>query len=760
MSLSDFTLKTAKTAGFCFGVRRAVEIAEREAAAHGRCSTLGPLIHNEAEISRLEKLGVTVTQEPDKALGTLIIRSHGVGADVLRYVKEKDIPYIDATCPFVAKIHGIVSKADGAVIIAGDPEHPEVQGIVGHCPDRTRAYTVQTEDELEKILLRLKSVGQNALTMVAQTTFNSAKWQSFQEIARKHYTNIGIFDTICNATAERQEEAKRLACEAALMIVAGGKHSSNTQKLVDICQEHCPVLFVGNGDAIDKADVRRILTDAGQNGKKRTVGITAGASTPAYIIKEVHSIMSEIIKDEDIDFMAEVDKTFKKVYIGNRVKAVVVAVNSNEAVVDLGTKHSGYIPADELSQNPADKPEDVVKVGDEIDAIVTSINDAEGVVMLSKKKVDSVLGVEKMAAAMEANETVEGDVTAVVKGGIIVAANGTRVFIPASQTGVPRDGKLESLLKTKVRFKVIEVTEARGRVVGSIRMVKKEEREAARAAFWENIEVGQKFTGEVKSIESYGVFVDLGGVDGMVHSSELTWNRIKHPKEIVSIGDKLDVFVKSFDPDKKRVSLGCKKDEDNPWIKFESQYNEGDVIDAKIVSITPFGAFAQIIPGVDGLIHISQVSTERINNVAQVLSVGDEVKVKIIEINNEANRVSLSIRALAENAPAEEDAPVEEVPAEAAPVEEAPVEETPAEETPAEVKPKRTRKKKETTPAEDAPAEETPAETAPAEETPAEAAPVEEAPAEVKPKRTRKKKETAPAEDAPVEETPDAPAEE
>ncbi len=730
--MSGVDIKVADTAGFCFGVSRAVKIAEQTAADKGGCRTLGPLIHNEKEIRRLSALGAKPTDRPEDADKTLIIRSHGVAKSVYDRIERLGIEYVDATCPFVSRIHRTVSNAEGCVIIAGDKDHPEVVGIVGHCPDRDKVFIASTEEELIGALDKAKSISQNALTLVAQTTFNSAKWKSFQSIAKKHYTNIRIFDTICSATAERQAEAEQLAAKSILMIVVGGKNSSNTQKLVQICQKHCPVLFIQQGGDIDKAAVRNML--AGSSGG--TVGITAGASTPAYLIKEVHNIMSEIIKDEDIDFMAEVDKTFKKVYIGNRVKAVVVAVNNNEAVVDLGTKHSGYIPADELSQNPNDKPEDVVKVGDEIDAIVTSINDAEGVVMLSKKKVDSVLGVEKMAKAMEENETVEGDVTAVVKGGIIVAANGTRVFIPASQTGVPRDGKLETLLKTKVRFKVIEVTEARGRVVGSIRLVKKEEREAARAAFWENIEVGQKFTGEVKSIESYGVFVDLGGVDGMVHSSELTWSRIKHPKEIVSIGDKLDVFVKSFDPDKKRVSLGCKKDEDNPWLKFEQQFAEGDVIEAKIVSITPFGAFAQIIPGVDGLIHISQVAAERVNNVAQVLSVGDVVKVKIVEINSESNRVSLSIRALLEEKPAEEDAP-----AEAAPAEEAPAE---------EVKPKRTRKK--AAPVEEAPAEEAPAEAAPAEEAPAE---------EVKPKRTRKKAapvEEAPAEEAPAEEAAEAPA--
>lgn len=432
------------------------------------------------------------------------------------------------------------------------------------------------------------------------------------------------------------------------MVVVGGRHSSNTTKLAQICGKHCPVLFIEQGSDIDKAEVTRLAGDGG------IIGITAGASTPAYIIKEVHKIMSEILNNEDFDFMAEVDKTFKKVYIGNRVKAVVVAVNNNEAVVDLGTKHSGYIVAEELTATPNVAPSDVVSVGDEIEAIVISINDAEGVVHLSKKKVDSVLALEKFKTAVESGETLEGVVTAAVKGGVIVIADGARVFIPASQTGVPRDGKLEELVKTTVSFKVIEVTEARGRIVGSIRMAKKEQNDAAKAKFWETIEEGQKFTGEVKSIESYGVFVDLGGVDGMVHTSELTWNRIRHPKEVVSIGDKLDVYVKSFDPEKKRVSLGCKKEEDNPWTKFTAQYVVDDVADVKIVSITPFGAFAQIVPGVDGLIHISQVSNERVNNVAQVLSVGDEVKAKIIEINEEANRVSLSIRALMEAAPAEE----------------------------------------------------------------------------------------------------------
>ena len=647
----------AKTAGFCFGVNRAVELTYGLLAEGHKVATLGPLIHNPQAVADMERRGALVVDTVDDIPTgyEVIIRSHGVPRSVYDKISTRSLAYHDATCPFVAKIHKIAMEADknGALLlVAGDADHPEVQGIVGHTSGPVQVFA--NLEELQKLLPTL--LQQESIYVVAQTTFRVESWENCKAFLKKECTKAKIFDTICSATAERQKETEELARRSALMVTVGGKNSSNTAKLAQISQKHCPVIFTQDGSDIDKAAVLSLLPLQGG-----TVGITAGASTPAYIIKEVHRIMSEILNNEEgFDFMAEVDKTFKKVYIGNRVKALVVAVNKNEAVVDLGTKHSGYIPASELSQDPNAAPSDVVKVGDEIEAIVTAVNDAEGTVTLSKKKVDSVLGVEKLAAAMENNETLEGEVSSVVKGGVIIISNGTRVFIPASQTGVPKDGKLEELLKKTVPFKVIEVTEARGRVVGSIRQAKKEANDAAKAKFWENIEVGQKFTGEVKSIESYGVFVDLGGVDGMVHSSELTWNRIKHPREIVKIGDKLDVYVKSFDPEKKRVSLGCKKEEDNPWNKFVAEYHEGDVVDVTIVSITPFGAFAQIIPGVDGLIHISQISTERINNVAQVLSIGDEVKAKIIEINEEQNRVSLSIRALKEEMPEDEEEEAED----------------------------------------------------------------------------------------------------
>lgn len=642
--MSSITI--AKTAGFCFGVTRAIELAEKTAAENGKAYTLGPLIHNNDAIERLEKSGIFVTEEISEEKFPLIIRSHGAPRSVYEELTARGIKYVDATCPFVEKIHKIVAEgsAKGAdILIAGDRLHPEVAGILGHAYGKARA--VNSEDELLELVKTEKFFGENALIMVSQTTFDMVKWEKIKIIAKKHYTKVKIFDTICSATTNRQQEADNLARESDFMVVVGGAHSSNSRKLAEICQKHCKTVFAENAAQLNRGELKSVLSS---NDVK--IGITAGASTPAYIIKEVHITMSEIIKDEAMDqeFMAALDQMDRvRVYTGNRVKATVVAVNKTEAVVDIGTKHSGYIPAEELSANPALTPEEVVKVGDVIDAIVTKVNDAEGYVYLSKKQVDAQAGMEKIVKAKEENATVKGTVTSVVKGGVIVTSeDGARVFVPASQTGVPRSGKLEDILKKEIGFKVIEVNEGRSRVVGSIKAAEREVSDAVKAKFWEELEVGKRFTGEVKSMESYGVFVDLGGVDGMVHSSELTWNRIKHPKEVVSIGDKLDVYVKSFDLEKKRVSLSAKNPDDNPWNKFLNEFSEGDVVKAQVVSITPFGAFAQIIPGVDGLIHISQISLERVTNVAQVLSVGQVVDVKITEIDAEKSRVSLSIKEL------------------------------------------------------------------------------------------------------------------
>ncbi len=645
-------IEIADKSGFCFGVERAIRLAEDAAEKHGGVYTLGPLIHNESVTDSLKNKGIEIAADVDEAAGKpLVIRSHGVSRTVEDHARAVCSDCIDATCPFVKKIHSIVSEQpdDTAVLILGDEAHPEVQGIKGHA--RKKAFVCKDFAEIKALYDTGALAPDEDVALVIQTTFDRGRFLEYSGNIREHYSRVRIYDTICSATSERQKNAEELAKRAELMIVVGGKHSSNTGKLAEICARHCTTVFVENADSLSKQLVKGLRSDS-------IIGITAGASTPAYTIREVHNKMNEEIKttiENEEDFAALLDQSFRRVYTNNRVKATVVGINKNEAVVDLGIKQTGYIPLDELTNDPNATVADVVSIGDEIDAIVTKVDDSNGVIFLSKKKVDSALGMEKIAASKEANETLEGVVSAAVKGGVIVITNGTRVFIPASQTGVPRSGKLEDLVKKTVQFKVIEINEQRGRVVGSIRQANREVRDAEKAKFWESIEVGQKFEGEVRSIEDYGVFVDIGAVDGLVRTSELTWNRVSHPKDIVNVGDKITVIVKSYDPEKKRVSLSAKDPEDNPWTKFVADYAVDDVIKATIVSITEFGAFAQIIPGVDGLIHISQISTQRVTNIASVLTVGQEVDVKIIDIDTDKSRVSLSMKALMEDeAPAEE----------------------------------------------------------------------------------------------------------
>ncbi len=649
-------VEIAEKSGFCFGVTRAIKLAESSAEKYGEVFTLGPLIHNRIVTDSLEKKGVHIAEKVEDAAGKpLIIRSHGVSAETEALARSLCTEVIDATCPFVKKIHNIVSRQpeNGAVIVLGDKNHPEVVGIMGHA--RCKAFACADIDEIEKLFADGALSQSEKIALVTQTTFDRSRSEEYFRRIREKYSCVDIYDTICSATSERQKNAEELAKRAALMIVVGGRSSSNTGKLAAICARHCKTVFAETADDIPSQTLRGLHSDS-------IIGITAGASTPAYTIKEVHERMNEEItkvneNEEDFASLLEQDQSFTRLYTGKRVKATVVSVTKKEAVVEVGAKQTGYIVRDELTNDPNAEVADVVKVGDVIDAIVIKVDDSVGTAALSKKRVDAALGLEKLAAIKEANETIEGTVAQVVKGGVIVIYNNIRVFIPASQTGVPRSGKLEDLLKKTVQFKIIEVTEQRGgRVVGSIRQANKEVRDAEKAKFWETIQVGQKFEGEVRSIEDYGVFVDIGPVDGLVRTAELTWNRVGHPKDIVKVGDKINVIVKSFDPEKKRVSLSAKDPDENPWTKFVAEYQIGDVIKATIVSITEFGAFAQIIPGVDGLIHISQISTERVTNINTVLTVGQEVDVKIIDIDTEKNRVSLSIKALMEDAaPAEEE---------------------------------------------------------------------------------------------------------
>ncbi len=673
-------VRIADTAGFCYGVKRAVDIAERT-AAEGTCWCLGELIHNRHETERLSRLGIrtAASLESVPAGAVVIIRSHGVGDEVYRALEKQGCRIVDATCPNVARIHKLVRDADArgrTVIVIGDHRHPEVQGICG-CADGVLVF--QDEEEINGWIQRSELPVQTPLTVVFQTTEVRSSAKKCAEILKKVYTNTELFDTICEATFSRQKEAVELAAICDAMLVVGDRSSANTRRLAEICRSVCPkVIFAETASESDLSD----LIDV------RTLGVTAGASTPAWIIEEVCSKMTEEIKNEvnaepiveaaaevaaapaaeaaDESFDALLEKSFKTLNTGDKVVGIVASIGPNEVTVDLGTKHSGYIPISELTDDPDVKPEDVAKVGEEIETFVMRVNDVEGTVQLSKKRLDTVKNWDSIEEARENRIPVEGLVTEENKGGIVVNVKGIRVFVPASQTGLPKDAPMSSLLKTRVQLRITEVNHSRRRVVGSIRAVQYEARKAAAEKTWDEIEVGKTYTGTVKSLTSYGAFVDIGGVDGMVHVSELSWKRVHNPAEVLKVGDVIEVHVLSFDKEKKKISLGYRKAEDNPWTKFTEAFQIGSVANVKIVKLMAFGAFAEIIPGVDGLIHVSQITNERrIGKPDEVLSEGQNVDVKITNIDYENKKVSLSIKALLDGerpaAPVEEESGEDEI---------------------------------------------------------------------------------------------------
>ena len=637
----------ARSAGFCYGVKRAVEMAE-EAARNGGAVLLGPVIHNDHVVAGLTEQGAALVHSVEEVPpgSVVILRSHGEARRVHEALAAKGCRIVDTACPNVQRIHRLVAEAEAAgrqPVIIGTPDHPEIVAIAGWCEN---PVTLPDGAALADWLAERPERREMPLTLVSQTTSTREIWDSAIETAKKECTNAEIFDTICNATYIRQSEAQELAARCEAMIVIGDRKSSNTKRLSELCRALCPRVV-----AIEGAEELEPASFAGA----ASIGITAGASTPGWIIKEVYDKMSDEIMEIEESFADLLEKSIKTLNTGEKVTGIVTEITPTEIYVDLGTKHAGYIPVSELTDDPTVKVEDIVKIGDEIETYVMRVNDAEGVVTLSKKRLDTVKSWDDVEAAREAGTIVEAVITEENKGGIVASVKGVRVFIPASQTGLPRDASMSALLKQKVRIKITEVNRARRRVVGSIRAVEQAERAEKAAKVWAEIENGKRYAGVVKSLTSYGAFVDIGGVDGMVHISELSWSRIKHPSEVVSVGDPVEVYVISFDPEKKKISLGMKDRSQDPWTVFTEKYGVGDVANVKVVKLMTFGAFAEIVPGVDGLIHISQIADHRIEKPGDVLAEGDMVDVKITDIDMENKKVSLSIRALLEEPAAVED---------------------------------------------------------------------------------------------------------
>ncbi len=669
------TITLAKTAGFCFGVNRAVNMVYKLVENNNKVCTLGPIIHNAQMVSEFAAKGVRIVESPEQVLPdeTVVIRSHGVGAEVYETIKELGLNSADATCPFVAKIHKTVrerSQLGDVILIVGDKNHPEVVGIQNHCLGEN--HTVKTPEEIEELAIKFPYLKNKPISVVAQTTFDINLWEKCSKTIKKVYTNSILFGTICNATTDRQTEAAQLSQQSDFMVVIGDRSSSNTCKLYNICKSYC----VNTVLAQTKDD---ILPQMVLSAKK--IGVTAGASAPARIIKEVLDNMTDILNNSsetnnenaENNFAEMLEENLKSLNTDGRVQGVVERITPNEVFVDVGRKQAGVIKFDELTNDPNAKIEDLVKVGDTLDLLIMRTNDQEGVIMLSKKRVDALKGWDTIVAAGESNEVLKGVVTDVIKGGVLVASNGMKIFVPASQATLTRSESLDGLLKKEVSFRIIDVDQKRRRAVGSIRSVLKEENDKIKEEFWKNCEVGKVYTGVVKSLTSYGAFVDIGGVDGMIHISELSWSRIKHPSEVVNVGDTVEVYVKDIDTEKGNISLGYKKSEDNPWEILKRDYPVGTVVEAQVVGMVSFGAFARILPGIDGLIHISQIADRRIEKPQDELTVGQVVKAKITAIDFDKKRVSLSIRALIDDEKAQQADEADEV---VASTEEAPAEET------------------------------------------------------------------------------------
>ena len=645
----------AKEAGFCFGVRRATDLVEQLIKDKGEndiICTFGKLIHNEAYNEHLANAGVEnvdfskIEELYNLALSgknvTLVLRTHGIEMELyeeLNSYSEKCSRFkvVDCACPYVKKIHKIAKENSGEgqlFILVGHKDHPEVRSIVSYCKGDYKV--VSDANELEDYL-KSRDLSDFLVNMAAQTTQNLQEWKKSQEILKKYCTNTKIFDTICSVTEKRQREAENLCKSTEVMLVIGGKDSSNTAKLYQICKNHCPKTFwIQTKDDIPFEKI----------GNSYIIGITAGASTPDSLIQEVKESMSNIVENF-AELFAESEQERVKIYKGATVKGTVMSISENEIRLDLGAKSTGVITRENMNIDNSVKLDEVFKIGDEVEARVEATSDSEGIITLSKKAIDDVKNWEKIVAYANDQTVVEAKIVRAVKGGVVAVVDGADVFVPASQTGLNKDEDLAKLAGTVQKIKIIEIkNDGRKKAIGSIKVVAREEKKAALEAFWADVCEGKVYEGPVKSITSYGAFVDLGGVDGLVHITELSWKRIKNPNEVVKVGDVIKVFVKSFDKDAKKISLGHKTEEENPWSIFKSKYAVDDVAEVKIVGVTTFGAFAEVVPGVDGLIHISQIADKKIDSVANVLKVGDVVEAKIVGIDDDNHKVSLSIRVL------------------------------------------------------------------------------------------------------------------
>lgn len=622
----------AKTAGFCFGVKRAVDTVYEYAGTGEQVYTYGPIVHNEEVIRDLSEKGVQIIESEEELerirQGTVIIRAHGVERRIYDLITEKSLNLVDATCPFVKKIHNIVDKESGAgrqIIIVGNPDHPEVKGICDRCHG---AFTVlETVEEADAL-----SVPENVmLSLVAQTTFNFKKFENIVEIFEKKGYNVNVYNTICNATEERQKEAASIARQVDAMIVIGGRNSSNTQKLYDISKKECAnTYYIQTLVDLDLAAFESV----------GRVGITAGASTPNQIIKEVHGSMAE-----DFGEMFEASLADEsRISNGKIVKGTVIDVKDDEIILNIKYKADGVITKSEYSNDMSISLKDKVQVGEEIEAKVIKTNDGDGQVQLSVKRVAAEKANEKLEEAFNNEEVVSGVVTEVLNGGLSVTVDEARVFIPASLVSDTYERDLNKYKGQEISFRITEFNPRKRRIIGNRKMLIEAEKKAAKEALFERIHVGDTVEGKVKNVTAFGAFIDLGGADGLLHISEMSWGRVDDPKKLFSVGQTVKALIKDIQGEK--IALSLKFEETNPWLSAADKYAIGNVVTGRVARMTDFGAFVELEPGVDALLHVSQITKEHIEKPSSVLSINQEVQVKIVDCKLDERKISLSMKAL------------------------------------------------------------------------------------------------------------------
>ena len=644
-------ITVAENAGFCPGVKRADITIRRlieNKAENERIYTLGHLIHNQIYTDFLSESGVKtieaddieriVTEYPD-IMHTVVIRTHGITRELDKTISDLKSKYgnlktIDMTCPSVKKIHRIAedNTSDNTVfLLFCNKDHPEAIGIMSYATGEK--YAIHSAEEIIGI-----DFSKKIPILCSQTTENLEEYKKNKKFLKNLCTNAIFFDTICNVTENRQNEAIKIAKTSDSMIVVGGRESSNTKKLYELCKRECP-------DTVWIESEKDLLADFPDPAK--CVGITAGASTPDGIITEV---IKKVMENKELDFEALLEDTLKTLHTGDTVNGIVCTIGDNEIKLDLGVKVTGVLTKEQITDDPAANLREMFKVGDEVAVFVIRVDDKAGLATVSKKRVDADNSWVVLKDAHESGEILEGKVVSSNKGGVIVSALNNSIFVPASQTGYAKGADFTELVGTVQKVKIIEFDVAKKKALGSIKVVLNAEKAAREEAIWSTLAVGNKYDGVVKNLTNYGAFVDIGGVDGMVHNSELSWKKIKHPSAVVSVGQQISVYIKELDAEKKRISLGYKTEDMDAWTQFVKAHEVGEILPAKIVSLTPFGAFAEVAEDVDGLIHISAISTQRINTPSEVLNVGDVVDVKITNIDNDNRKLSLSIRAITEAA--------------------------------------------------------------------------------------------------------------